>query len=95
MEAQGGIELRYRSEVGQSLHEPRPQFIVMNKMRAELDYLLSGYLDTDAARSAIEGAVETLTEGARVARTWLAGHPSGSAGGGVGYHLRYEGADVV
>jgi hypothetical protein len=45
------------------------------------DYFLSGFKDTDAGRSAIGAAAQALTEGAEVARGWLAAHPAGAADG--------------
>ena len=35
LEVQKGVEARFAARVPRSLHEPRPQFIVMNKMMAE------------------------------------------------------------
>ena len=56
------------------------------------DYFLSSYHDTDAARSAIEHAVQVLTEGADVARAWLAGNPTREE---LEDRRRNESADVV
>ena len=44
-------------------------------------YFLSSYKDTDAGRAAIGHAVQVLTEGAEIARSWLARHPAGNAAG--------------
>ena len=37
MEVQRGVEARFRAKFAEPLHEPRPQFIVMNKLLAEID----------------------------------------------------------
>ena len=39
------------------------------------DYFLSGFTDSDAARSAIENAARLLTESAELGRQWLAANP--------------------
>ena len=46
------------------------------------EYFLSSYKDTDSGRAAIGHAVQVLTEGAEIARSWLARHPTSNSGGG-------------
>ena len=43
------------------------------------DYFLSGFTDSDAARSAIENAARLLTESAEMGRRWLAANASAEA----------------
>ena len=44
------------------------------------DYFLSGFADTNACRAAILAGTRVLTEGAEIARQWLNGNPTVSAG---------------
>ena len=46
------------------------------------DYFLSGYEDTDAGRSAIGAAADAVTQGAEVARDWLAAHAADAEASG-------------